>query len=383
MKAERCPSSSLAKYFLVIVLLSAGMVFTAGTDRLPAQAVRPWRLTSWSSPVGAQSLTYESLCGLRALLVFLNANQALGGREVELFSLDLDDSRPEFISRLTNLVDQKKPDLAVGGAANAFPQLTANFFRRRGIFWFGPWSNSPGLIDQTQEQNPLLLLPGEEEELEALLTYARRLLGPGREVLLIHLDDLKSRYLLQLAQKQAGRRDLTVRPLAVPAEFRDWGSLSADLDGVRAVILWVPPGQAAALVRTFKPRLSREVIWMTSSLNSPGQELTNMTGGQWENMIFASVLNPSSAISPTYEQVIRKYGLPGLNLDYQTYLGFAQGQLLARVLNSQPQNFRAVFPETSAQGTLLYRPDMKEGVFERNFYLAQSDRLGGWRPLPQ
>ncbi|MDR1086539.1 MAG: ABC transporter substrate-binding protein [Deltaproteobacteria bacterium] len=366
--------------FVWFSFLTLTVLLSARVPVLADDTPRPWRLTSWASPVGSQSLTYESLCGLKALLFFLNANQALGGREVELFSLESDDSRPEFLNRITNLMDQKKPDLAVGGAANAFPQLTADFFRRRGILWYGPWSNRKSLSNGV-DPNPLLLFPTEDQELIALMTYTRKKLGRS-EILFITLNDLDSRNLIQLARTTAEMTGLTLNPLALPPEFRDWLSLAGQIGQAKAIFLWLPPGQAAAIVRTFKPRLGPETLWLTSSLNSPGQELTNMTGGLWENMIFSSILVPKQSIATAYDTVIRKYGLPGLNLDYQTYLGFAQGQLLARVLNSRDlKDLKAVFPKTSAEGTLIYRPNLSNGNWEQNFYLAQSDRQGGWRAL--
>jgi ABC-type branched-subunit amino acid transport system substrate-binding protein len=342
-----------------------------------AATTQPWRLTSWASPVGAQALSYESLCGLRALLVFLNANNALRGREIQLFSLDQDDSQPGFLNRLSQLIDQKKPHLAVGGAANAFPGLTANLFRRRGLLWHGPWSNSPLLASEGQP-NPILLYPSEGQELSALMGHTRQTLGPV-EAFFIHQKGVRSDSTVALAQATAQSAGLTLRLLAVTDEFRDWPALLPTLKEARAIFLWVPPGQAAALVRALKPSLGPGPLWLTNSLNSAGQELAMMTAGQWEGVIFPAVLIPKEAISTSYDLVIRKYGLPGLGLDYQTYLGFAQGQLLARVLSetSEPENLADSFRRVSAEGTLLYQPP-GEPI---SFYLAVSDRHGNWRPV--
>jgi hypothetical protein len=312
-------------------------------------------------------------------LVFLNANQALGGRELELFTLDLDDSGPDFLTRLSLLIDHKKPSLIIGGAANSIGDMTAEHFRRRGILWHGPWSNSPELNDSA-DQNPLLILPTEDLELAALMELIKKK-KPEGGAHFVHLAGSRSRAVVNLALAAAKKAGVSLTPIGVSDTLRDLKGLATPLKEAQAILLWLPPGQSAAVVRAIKPFLPPETMWLTKSLNSPSRELINLTNGHWSGLIFASVLKPQAEIEPSYNLVIRKYGLPGLSLDYQTYLGFAQGQILARALNNQGRgNLKTALTKVSTVGTLFGDSNNFQSP-KRPFYLAISDRQGGWSPI--
>jgi hypothetical protein len=312
-------------------------------------------------------------------LSFLNANDALGDLEAKLFSLDSDDSLPDFASKLSYLTEMTKPHIAIGGAAHAFPQTTGDFFRRRGILWYGPWSNSLSL--KNSENNPVLTLPTDDLEIEALMDYVGRM--GITEATFVHSQGDQTASLATLAAAAAQVRGLTFKPLSVPLDFRNWPSLKNELQTAQAVFLWVPPGQAAAIVRSLKTQLSPQTLWLTNSLNATGHELAAMSAGFWENVVFPAVLIPKKDISQSYDLVIRKYGLPGLTLDYQTYLGFAQGQLLARAIvdsHGDPAGLRLAFSRLKTDGTLLAK---SEATSDKPFYLAASDSRGDWRPLSE
>jgi ABC-type branched-subunit amino acid transport system substrate-binding protein len=311
-------------------------------------------------------------------LVFLNANQALGGREVDLFTLDLDDSGPDFLNRLALLLDNKKPHLIVGGAANSRPVVTANFFQRRGLGWYGPWSNNPDIKTQS-DNNPTLILPTEDQELTALMDHVKKVLGAG-DVHFVYLEGNSATQTVTRAQSAAQKAGLTLVPLSVSDGFRNWKTLLQPLSQARAIFLWLPPGQATAIVRTLKPTLGKKTLWLTSGLNPPSQELTIMTGGHWAETIFPAVLKPQATIEDSYKHVIRKYGLPGLSLDYQTYLGFAQGQILARAIYNQGQDSLSnALSKITTSDTLLTGTSSTNDL--NLFYLAISDRKSGWRPV--
>jgi ABC-type branched-subunit amino acid transport system substrate-binding protein len=367
----------LARLTVFLALAGLALLAAGPAPGRAAEADGSIRVVSWASPVGAQALSYDSLPGLQALLSFLNANRALGGREAKLFSLESDDSLPDFAGKLEALMDSTRPQVAVGGAAHASPRATADFFRRRGLLWYGPWSNSQEL--KTADGNPVLTLPTDDLEIEALMGYAGRL-GLS-EVAFVHSRGGQAAGLAALAQASAKANGLGLKPLGLPLDFRNWQSLITELQGAQAVFLWVPPGQAAAIVRSLKPLLGPQALWATNSLNATGHELAAMTAGQWENVVFPAVLIPKKDIPRGYDFVIHKYGLPGLTLDYQAYLGFAQGQLLARALaesDGDPARLRQAFANLRADGTILAPPPAAGG---KSFYLAASDARGDWRAL--
>jgi ABC-type branched-subunit amino acid transport system substrate-binding protein len=304
---------------------------------------------------------------------------------VELYALDIDDSFPEFQETLSKMVDKSLPDMIAGGAAHFRSGLTADFFRRLGLSWFGPWSNSPDLY-RGHDDDPVGILPPADMELEALFAYASKNLGQEAKAYFVLSRASDSESLLKLARSKAEKYALNLSPITLPQNFRDWSSLKGSFPEAGAIILWVAPGPAAAIRRTMLRQVPSGVLWMTNSLNSPGREVSEMTAGAWDGMIFPAVLNPREEISESYDLVLRKHGLPGLNLDYQTYLGFAQGQIIARALMDSSENrlgIASALGQVSAQGTILYRSRfVRAKPGPEDFYLARATRQAGWQALP-
>jgi hypothetical protein len=363
---------------ILIGFLATFWVFGSGFSLAQRdQSKKSLALVSWAAPVGTQSLTFECLGGLQALLAFLNANDALGDQELHLFSLKIDDVHPEFVSRLSRLVENTNPVLAVGGAANSFPKATGDFFRRRGLVWYGPWADGEPL--KSLSKNPILTLPTESQELKALWSYVR---GQGlSQVAFIHLNGTNGLAAAAIAQQTADSLGLTLTTVAIKDSFREYLTLKPSLEAAQAIVLWLPPGQAAAIIRSLKPLLPPKVVWQTSAVNATGHELYMLSAGQWAGVIFPAVLKPKDFIDRGYDFVLQKYGPKGLDLDYHSYLGFAQGQLLARVFSqpADPKAYGRALATLDVAGTLLAANPKDDGTAD--FYLAESFGDGDWRRI--
>jgi ABC-type branched-subunit amino acid transport system substrate-binding protein len=370
----------------IIAIFFSLCLFIVFASKNHAQENVPWKIVSWASPLGPQALTYDSLCGLKAMLSFLNANGGANGHTIDIYTQEMDDGLPNFPGRLNTVMQQVQPNLVIGGAANAKSGPTADYFRRLGLLWFGPWTNQSSSY-QARNDDPIGLLPTVEEELELLLHHASQKLGSKAEVLFVYYDTPAATYDLDLALAKAQTYNLSLVPIPLSPNFRNWGELEKPAMGAGCLILWLPTGPAAAIVRTIKNRLPEATLWMTNSLNSPGIEVTEMTGGQWEGMIFPAVLKPNANITQTYDVVLNKYGPKGLTLDYQSYLGLAQAQVMIRALvNSSPHNnstqLREAFANTTTDGTLLYAPSFKTGRPPLGAaYLAVATPNWTWQPL--
>lgn len=132
-----------------------------------------------------------------------------------------------------------------------------------------------------------------------------------------------------------------------------------------------------------------DAIYLTSSVNPTNRNLVVLSGGAWNGMIFPSVLTPSREIPQAYDSVIRKYGPVGLETGYQTYLGFAQGQILARAfsLGSEQGTVDLTRSLYNMKGfsTLLAEPvEFSEGrnMNASRFYLGRAYGNGHWERAP-
>ncbi|MDR2387401.1 MAG: ABC transporter substrate-binding protein [Deltaproteobacteria bacterium] len=322
------------------------------------------------------------------MLSFINMYEGADSVPIDIYSQEIDDGIPDFPARLNLVMSQIQPHLAVGGAASSKAAATANYFRRTGVIWFGPWSNKSELY-QGRDDDPIGILPTAEDELELLMAYAKKRLGREGSLLFIHYRSPSSDRELEFALKLAAAEGLNITPVPLATNFRNWGELEKSALGNGGIILWLPAGPAAAIVRTIKNRLPEDVLWMTNSLNSPGLEVTEMTGGLWEGMIFPSVLYPKSALTQSYDAVLYKYGPKGLTLDYQAYLGLAQAQILIRALvatpaKAQSKSLRQALESVHTDGTLLYLREFKTGPPPKgSAYLAVATANWGWMPVPE
>jgi ABC-type branched-subunit amino acid transport system substrate-binding protein len=379
------PVTALLKSALVLLLAVCLTVFLLASAN-QAQVAAPWKIVSWASPLGPQALAYDSLCGLKAMLSFLNANGGVDGRPIEIYSQEMDDGLPDFPARLNTVMQQVQPNLVIGGAANARSGATADYFRRLGLVWFGPWTDQAGGY-QAKADDPIGLFPAAGEELDLLLGHAARKLSPGSEILFVYYETGDQRRDVDLALAKGAALGLSVVPLPLSPNFRNWGELESPAAGAGGVVLWLPAGPAAAVVRTIKNRLPEDTVWMTNSMNSPGIEVTEMTGGLWEGMVFPAVLKPKSAVTQSYDAVLNKYGPRGLTLDYQAYLGLAQAQVMVRAMMNAGRaggsaGLREAFARTSSDGTLLHAPVFRTGPPPTGAaYLAEAASNWTWRPV--
>jgi hypothetical protein len=182
---------------------------------------------------------------------------------------------------------------------------------------------------------------------------------------------------------------LEVEFTPIGTQFSGWQTLSQNLSDNSYIILWVNPGPAAAIKRLHSQRFPNSV-WLTNSLNSPDHEIMRMSAGSWTGMLFPSVLIPSDEINSAYRMVVEKYGVPGLHADYQTFLGFGQGQVLARALMGElgegpPQDRGSIhrsLQRTPLAGTIVSGAKLPYGAEDLGgAYLAEVLPKGEWRPV--
>ncbi|MDR2340669.1 MAG: ABC transporter substrate-binding protein [Deltaproteobacteria bacterium] len=371
---------------LALCLLQGPQALAQGGRKAPEG---PLRVISWSSPTGAQSITFETLYGLKAFQNFLNANGGVGGRQLELHSVEMDDAAVDFVYKLDTLVIQGKPDLVVGGASGIRAAETAEYFRRILMPWFGPWTDDPKIYLK-RDDDPVGLLPSAPAELEMLFKFVQSRKAEGQGVFFVYTDGSKaSQDLASLARAKARAHEVELSMVPLPPSFSEWKSLEAKLTDGSFIILWTNPGPSAIIKRLLGPAFP-DAVWLTNSLNSPDHEIMMMSVGNWEGTIFPSVLIPSNQISEAYWTVLVKYGLPGLNPDYQSFLGFGQGQVLARAManatgsasGSLQSALQRSLQSEDISGSLLsgtrlpHDPDDPGGA-----YLATVLPKGAWAPV--
>jgi ABC-type branched-subunit amino acid transport system substrate-binding protein len=340
---------------------------------------------SWSTSLGAQSATYEIMYGLKSFLAFLNANGGVAGRELQLYALDMDDSGQDFTKSLDQLILQGKPDLVVGGASQLHAGQTAEYFRRASRPWFGPWSADPTAF-LGRPDDPAGLIPTSPVQMAMLFGRAKARMPVGKVLYFVYREGPRAAQLAELASAAARSAGIGMKHVRLSLYFRDWESLRTDFPDAGAVMLWTAPGPAAAIRRALDRELGPDVIWMTHSLNPTGRELMGLSGGLWAGTLFPAVLLPSGEIPEAYSMVLNKYALPGLRTGYRSYLGFTQGQLLAKAIGlagdrqeSSPGGVLRSLKDISTSGSLYQGPKLPSGPGDQaGAYLAVADASGGW-----
>ncbi|MDR1656920.1 MAG: ABC transporter substrate-binding protein [Deltaproteobacteria bacterium] len=378
------------KFFLAILcslaLILAGAKI-ASTNSPPSGQPKSLRIASWALPLGSQARIYETFCGLKAMLTFLNTKGNINGRRLEFYSQEMDDSTPNFPARLNTMIQQSQPLAVVGGAVDLRSGETADYFRRTGLVWFGPWSQSVSLY-RGLDNDPVGLIPSQENQLTLLFGHAAKKLGAKAKIFVIYQQtDGYSDFDQAAAKAAAEKFGLTLDLMAISSNFRDWNTVRERTAGARVLLLWVPSGPAVALLRAVKPSLPPETIFMTHALNPPGLELWEMTGGLWDRMIFPSVLTIEPLRLQAYDAVLQRYGPQGLTPGYLSYLGVAQAQILARTLinaeaGNKNQAVRTAFEAENGTGSLLTTTGFVTGPPPiEAAYLAMVSRSKGWEAV--
>jgi ABC-type branched-subunit amino acid transport system substrate-binding protein len=304
-------------------------------------------------------------------------------------ALTLDDDAPGFQTELTALLNRPEVLGAVGGVARNRAAAVADYLRQINRPWLGPWSNDPNLY-RGQETDPFAILPHSGQEMEALLGYVKQVFtsAPARSgpVYLVFYNFPDDQEMAARASRTAADLGLNLQHAPVNPDFSNWPFLAEHLDESRAVIIWLSQGHTAALVKAAKSR-NLDAFYLTSSVNATNRNLVVLSGGAWNGMIFPAVLSPSQEIPAAYDGLLRKYGPVGLDGGYLSYLGFSQGQILARALNlgagQGSMNLPRSLYDSRGFPTLLAFPvDYAPGRHASpGFYLGRAYGNGHWEAV--
>jgi len=365
---------------LVFVLLLFAVV--------PAAGAEPLEVFTWAPTAGPEALWQEALGGLKAAAKLFNDNGGIGGRPLVVNSADLNENDPNFLANLGGLVSGRHLVGAVGGPVHLKAGETADLFRRMKLPWLGPWSNEAALYEYS-DSDPFAVLPPWSLELPALLEHIRQVYAADAArsgpVFLVYYNFPVYQDMAAQSQETARRMGLDLKRAPLNPDFSDWEHLADYIQGSGAVIIWLSQGASAAFIRAAKNRMP-EALYLTGSANATNRNLVVLSGGAWNGVIFPAVLKPSRDIPEAYEGIIRKYGPVGLDGSYQAYLGFAQGQILARALvlnqgpvggTDLPRNLYDMkgFP-TLLSAPVNYNPGRH--ISEGLFYLGRAYGNGHW-----
>ena len=348
-------------------------------------------MVSWAPASGPQALWIEAAGGLQTAAGLFNAHGGIGGRSLALDLISADEDSPDFMSSLARRMEKPSVAGVVGGPVHSAAGRTADYLRQIKRPWLGPWSSSDKLY-QGLDSDPFAVLPNWRQEMPALLDYVKAgyAADPAKSgpVFLVYFNFPDDQAMAAEVKQMAEGLGLVLKRAPINPDFGDWPFLAQHVQGSGAVIIWLTQGRTAAFVKAAKT-LTPEAIYLTSSVNPTNRNLVIMSGGAWNGMIFPAVLAPSQEIPKAYDTVIRKYGPVGLEGGYQTYLGFAQGQILARAFSldsgAGPADLTRGLYNLRGFSTLLAEPaEFSSGrhMDAGRFYLGRAYGNGQWERAP-
>jgi len=373
----------LPALIIIVVFLAAAPARAEGENRLS--------IVSWAPTAGPEVLWHDALGGLKTAAGLFNAHGGLGGRPLGVVELRLDENSPGFLPALEEALSKPGVLGLTGGPARGRAGATADHLRRLNRVWFGPWSDERELY-RGEDSDPFAVLPPWTEEIPALLGYVRAAYqadpaGSG-PVYLVYYDDPTHQAMAAEARRTAAEMGLELKRAPIGHDFAAWDYLAGYIREAGAVLVWLNPGASAALVKAAKAGRP-EAIYLTNSVNATNRNLVVISGGAWNGVIFPAVLSPSRDISTAYEGILRKYGPVGLDGSYQAFLGFAQGQILARAtslgLGRNQMNLSRNLYDMKGFPSLLSAPvDYAPGrhVNRGAFYLGRGYGNGYWEAAP-
>ena len=348
-------------------------------------------MVSWAPASGPQALWIDAAGGLQTAAGLFNAHGGVGGRSLALDLISADENSPDFMSSLARRLENPAAAGVVGGPVQSAAGRTADYLRRMKKPWLGPWSNADKLY-QGVDSDPFAVLPHWRQEMPALLDYVKAgyAADPAKSepVFLVYFNFPDEQAMAAEVKQMAEDRGLTLKRAPINPDFADWPFLAEHVRGSGAVIIWLTQGRTAAFVKASKA-LTPGAVYLTSSVNPPNRNLAVMSDGAWNGMIFPAVLTPSQEIPKAYGSIIRKYGPVGLEDSYQAYLGFAQGQILARAFSlgsgAGPVDLTRSLYNMRGFPTLLTEPvEFSRGrnMNASRFYLGRAYGNGHWERAP-
>lgn len=348
----------------------------------------PVKAVSWAPSSGVGALWFDALSGLKASTAMFNAHGGVKERHLLVDGFNIDPLAAVFLPTLSQHL-KAAPSMVVGGLNRPGSGEAAELCRRFQIPWLGPWSNDPALY-QGLDFDPLPVLPTWNQELAALLEYVRDFYEANEsrrgQVHFVYYDLPAEQPVASEALRLAKALGLNLTRNPLAPSFGNWPLAADHLKDAGAVIVWLSAGSAAALALAIRD-ISPGKLLLSNSLNATHRNLVLISHGAWNGVIFPAVLRPSSDIAEAYAGLLHKYGPVGLQASYHAYLGFAQGQLLARALSLAPQGSSAADLRQALAGlqgfqTLFWTPLGSQAPL---FYLARAYGNGYWemaQPLP-
>lgn len=348
-------------------------------------------MVSWAPASGPQALWMDAVGGLQTAASLFNAHGGIGGRSLALELISADEDSPDFMPSLARHLENTAAAGVVGGPVHLSAGRTADYMRQAKRPWLGPWSNDEALY-QSADSDPFAILPHWKQEMEALLGYikASYTAEPAKAgpVFLVYFNFPDDQAMAAEVKTMAEGQGLILKRAPVNPDFTDWPYLAEHIKGSGAVIIWLTQGRAAAFVKAAKA-MTPEALYLTSSVNPTNRNLVVISDGAWNGVIFPAVLAPSGEIPGAYGGLLRKYGPVGLETSYQAYLGFAQGQILARAFSlgsgSGAVDLNRSLYDLRGFSTLLAEPvDFSRGrnMNASRFYLGRAYGNGQWEKTP-
>ncbi len=378
-------------HFFLALSLFLGLLLSSQSLSAQEEEMKEISFLTWAPTGGPQTLWRDAAGGLEAAAAMYNANGGLSGRKLNIITLATNENSPNFFKDITRELKETTPYGLVGGPVSRQAKEFGEYVNTLGVPWFGPWSDQNRLYQAAGSNGPFAILPTWQEELPALLNYVQSHFTTGEKgtVYLLYYDAESEQEMATWARQEAANRGLELKRAPVEASFTNWPYIAEHMDGAAAVIIYLSQGDTAAALKAIKAKMPK-ALYLTGALNPPNSNLVLLSGGAWEGVIFPSILRPSQEIPKAFENLIKSYGLPGLMVSYQTYLGFSQGQILARAVSLSLrqgevnltqglyalENFNTLFANP-----LTFQPG-EHYAPEGFFYLAQAYGKGQWRPAP-
>lgn len=375
-------------------LMIGGVAAAMGTIALPAAAQQLTGITdteihiaTWSPQTGPAAPWGAVARGTAMLFDMVNDEGGIHGRKIVFHSYDDQYNPARTIAGVKELVEKEPGIFAIASGVGSSSGLAVkDYLMERGIPWVGPAAGSLHWITPPQE-SLFAIYPLYADEAKLLTRYLVEEEGKSKLAILYASDEYGENGHRGAVQEMERLGIKPVAEVAVNQADRDLKShvLKLKESGADAVLMWVNPTHAVITLKT-AAALQFAPQWATSSTLSDAPLMNNITGGLWQNILFASFGELPDADNPAvqkYRDLFDKYAQKGerWGVFFMAGIGFVEplveglrraGRDLTResfiAAMETLENYKGVM------GRITFGPGERQG--QREIFLARTDESG-------
>lgn len=371
----------------VLAAVMTAIALSAGAANLSGITDTEIHIGQWGPQTGPAAPWGSVARGTGMLFNMINDAGGINGRKIVYHMFDDQYNPANTVAGVKELVEKEPGVFAFACGVGTSPGLAVkDYLMEKKIPWVGPAAGSLHWITPPQKYL-FAVYPLYADEASLIVRYLVKDMGKKKIAILYASDEYgENGHRGALAEM----KKLGVTPaieVSVNQADKDLKShvLQLKQSEADAVVMWVNPTHAVITLKT-AAALQYSPQWAASSTLSDAPLMSKITGGLWNNIVFASFSELPDSAKPEvkkYREVFEKYAQQGerWGVFFMAGIGFVEPMVEGLKLAGRDltrENFVAAMEKVKkfkgVMGEISFGPDVRQG--QKAVFLAKTDDKG-------